>query len=76
MIIAERMLEDVRKEGILRLEEFMEYGYLGTILRVIINAAAYERVVEIGTNEYWARNPQGIQAMVHFFLNLRNMWRI
>lgn len=57
-----------RYEGLLGMEEKAEKmegdGFLKRILMLVVDGTAPELVVEIGSNEYWARNPKGIQAMV------------
>lgn len=68
-----------KREGLLSLEEAIEklvnypmpeYGKLLTML--IVDGTDSELVLEIGTNEYWRKNPQGAESMV-FYLYLRGI---
>ncbi len=55
-------------EGLLALEEktgkMTVNDFLKRIIMLVVDGTDPKLVAEIGSNEYWARNPQGIQAMV------------
>ena len=57
-----------RKEGLLYLEYFIEYlpEHLQTPIQMIVDAWPFEEIAEIATNDYWSRDPQGIQAMISY----------
>lgn len=62
------LAKPVREEGILYLEYFIEDlpELLQHLIRMIVDYYAPEEFAEIATNDYWGRDPQGIQAMISY----------
>lgn len=62
------LAQTARRHGLLCLDILIED--LPEPLRIPIQMVAdcypYEEIVEIATNDYWSRDPQGIQAMVSY----------
>ena len=64
-----------RREGLLALEEALkenESDFLTLTALLIIDGTDPELVIEIAANEYWTKEPQGIEAMIAYFY-LRGM---
>lgn len=62
------LAKPVREEGILYLEYFIEDlpELLQHLIRMVVDYYAPEEFAEIATNDYWGRDPQGIQAMISY----------
>ena len=56
----------IRKEGLPGLELFIEDlpELLQLPIELIVDAYSPKKVVEFATNDYWSRDPLGIQAMI------------
>lgn len=58
-----------RNSGLLSLEGKAlnaRSGYLRNVIMLVVDAYEPDRIVELGTNAYWADDPQGVQAMVYY----------
>lgn len=59
-----------RREGMLPLELIVESfssDFFKLPLLLLVDATPSECIVEIMSNEYWIRDPQGVQAMIAYF---------
>jgi len=64
-----------REAGLLSLDEAVKdvnSAYLKMLALMITDGTDPEDLMEIGTNEYWMQNPQGIHAMI-YYVYLRGM---
>lgn len=62
------LAKPARAEGLLYLEYLIEDlpEHLQHLILMVIDAWPFEEIAEIATNDYWSRDPQGIQAMVSY----------
>lgn len=59
-----------REEGLLPLEFVIQNfssDFLKLPILLIVDAFPPEEIIEITSNEYWTRDPQGVQAMIAYF---------
>lgn len=59
-----------RKEGLIALElsvQNFSSDFFNLPILLVAEAAPPEEIIEITTNEYWTRDPQGVQAMIAYF---------
>lgn len=62
------LAKTAREEGVLYLDFLIEDlpEHLQPLIQMLVDAWTFEEIAEISTNDYWSRDPQGIQAMVSY----------